>query len=397
MLVEESDWSNPIVTAPFGAAHVVSGNVLDWDGAPAATIDVSVFRLQDGAPAGTACVRGDTDAQGRFSLSIPATAPMELVVAAFKAGRRPATQPLTFAATDSRKDVRLSFDLGAAIEGTITLDGRPVRGARIAADSKSAPTGFPFVWNGMSFETKRAAAYSDDEGRFVITGLASEAYWIETDQLVSENSIGLACRAEVVAPASGVRLGVHSGRVLIRVLSKGEALPEAKVAILDAAGRRMSIPQPGDVRVVSGLAFKVEAVQRGFAPKQVAVSALTAGETRNVDVILEPDEGPELRLSLRGASEMNLEKVSVRLIPTSVPGQEGLCVQKELRRGLQAERAYGDQFLMKNVPYPAGQYILLLLPEPPESWFAPLEIDIALPASGFAEVALDVVRGGRLR
>ena len=113
-------------------------------------------------------------------------------------------------------------------------------------------------------------------------------------------------------------------------------------------------------------------------------------------MILDPVDGPELRLSLRGASDMNLQKVSVRLIPTSIPGQEGLCIQKELRRGLQAERAYGDQFLMKNVPYPAGQYILLLLPEPPESWFTPLEIDIALPSYGFAEVSLYVVPGGRL-
>ena len=178
---------------------------------------------------------------------------MDFVVVAFKPGRRPATQPLTFAATESRKDLRLSFDLGAAIEGTITLDGRPVRGARISADSKSAPTGSPFVWNGTAFETKRAAAFSDDEGRFVITGLAPEAYWIETDQLVSENSIALACRAEVVAPASGIRLGVHSGRVLVRVLSKGEVLPEAKVAVLDPAGRRMSFAQPATCGSPPGL------------------------------------------------------------------------------------------------------------------------------------------------
>ena len=71
LVVEESDWNNPIPrSGTSAAAPAVSGEVLDWDGTPAATIDVSVYRLQDGAPVGEACGRGDTDAQGRFWLSV---------------------------------------------------------------------------------------------------------------------------------------------------------------------------------------------------------------------------------------------------------------------------------------------------------------------------------------
>ena len=36
----------------------------------------------------------------------------------------------------------------------------------------------------------------------------------------------------------------------------------------------------------------------------------------------------------------------------------------------------------------------MVLPEPPASWFVPVQTEVVLPASGVLEVALDLVPGG---
>jgi hypothetical protein len=372
---------------------VVAGEVLDWDGTPATIVGVVALRLKDGAP-GESCGRAETDGQGRFLLSIARPAPAECVLAAFKPARRPATLPLTISAADSRKDVRLALGMGSAIEGSITLDGKPVV-ARVSANLKSAPpNSSAFGWNGSAFETKRAAVYSDRDGRFVLTGLAPETYLLETDAWVSGTSVGLVGRAEVLAPASGVQFANASGRLKIRVLGRGEPLPQARVAVVDPLGARL-FTSDSELRVAAGLPLKVEAAQRGFVAKQVAVPALAAGENRGLDLTLEPEESPDLHLRLRGASEMNLARVRVHLLPV-FPEQEGMCVLKQVRGGLHAVRGHEDRFVLEAVPYPAGNYVVVLLPEPPASWFTPVQAQLSLPATGSVELALDVTLGGRL-
>ena len=289
-----------------------------------------------------------------FRIPLPPNAPTEGVLLAFKPGRRPATLPVTLAPVDSRTNLRLTFGLGAAIEGSVMLDGRPVRGARVSADLKSDRTGSPIGWIGNAFETKRAAGYSDDEGRFVLTGLAPGVYWIATDQLVSETALGLTCQAEIVAPASGVHLGVRSGQVRIRVFGKGEPLAEARLAIVDSRGTRTIIPHPSELRVATGLSFALEAAQRGFVARKVVVPPLTAGERRDLDVVLEPADPTAIRLDLRGAIDGSLATVPVDLIPVTRPDQEGVCVEKELRRDLRAERRPDNRFVLEDVPYPAA-------------------------------------------
>ena len=69
-------------TAP--TPGVLRGEVVDFEGSPAAGVSVVVFDMRDGAPQSPASQRTATDEQGRFSLSVPSPLARKIVLVAFK-------------------------------------------------------------------------------------------------------------------------------------------------------------------------------------------------------------------------------------------------------------------------------------------------------------------------
>jgi hypothetical protein len=275
--------------------------------------------------------------------------------------------------------------------------------ARISADIRYGvpgcfSAGDELWWEGTAFETKLATVDCDGEGRFRISGLARVTYRLDASNLLDESGLNLDVRADVTAPASGVELVLATGLLRIRVEGNGRALEGGRVSVLNAEGGsiRTESADPLQFRVGAGVPLTVEAACAGFVQKSVAVPPLAAGEVRDVTIELEPAVTASLRLTLRGAEAMDLDRVSVRFVPLAEPEGKSTSALEDLRETLVAVRTRADDFVVEHLPLPAGQYILVVIPHSDDSWMLPFEEDVTVPAEGVLAVTHHAIAGGRV-
>jgi hypothetical protein len=385
--------------ADSAADAVITGQVLDFDGTPAPNVTVLLFPMRDGAPRPEPRRQALTDDQGRFRIAGGRTSSSERMLVAFKPRRQPATLRL---ANDPREPVSLVLREGLSIEGTVSVDGVPVRRAVVAdtgfCDVSSLAFEANHWWNGTAFEPRVAHAVCDESGHFVLEGLAEDTYRVNVEQLAQEGVIGLVCRAWVRAPASGVRLAAHSGRLSIKVLGKDRVLGSARVSVFDPTTGAQALCPPQEttvVRVAAGIEITVEAAHAGFEPATLTVPALDPGETRVITIPLTESQEPRLDLTLRGARAMGLEAVQVRFIPMVRPPLGEIGALHEIREALRATRLRDELFVVEHIPHPPGSYIVVIMADPP-GCLVPIRQDVSLPASGVVAIVDDAVTGGRL-
>lgn len=381
-----------------GEPVVISGQVVDFDRKPAAGAPVFLHLMRDEAPASPAARLATSDRDGHFTLSVPRPFPQDWMLVAFRPMRRPATLRRR---GEPREPLELVLGEGAAIEGTVSLDGMPAAEARVAADIRpgvpgSVTPGDELWWAGQAFEAKRIQTVCDESGRFRVTGLAEADYQLEASQLGKVRMFGVNPRVTVRAPATGVRLEAATARLRVKVMGDGKVLDRARIALITGDGRqfRSDSAQFADIRIAPGVPMTIDAAFAGFEPKTVTVGALGAGEARDLQIVLDPASSPRLELRLQGATAMGLKSVVVKFVQARrTPDNENRALE-DLRQVLLAQSIGQDEFVLEHVPHPPGAYFLVVIAGS-SSWLLPIQKEVVLPASGVLQVSAEAVAGGR--
>jgi hypothetical protein len=378
----------------------VAGTVVDHDGrALRGSAMVYAFPVDSIGPASRP--RAQMTTLGDFYLTLWPHSPSEWIIVAHADNRRPAMVRLPDPAGKAKEGVRLVLELGLTIEGVVRVNGTLASTGQVNADLESdavAPGEVDELrWNAGSFETKHASAFIDDEGKFSFHGLARGTYRLTAFNPVGHAMMGV-CTRSVAAPASGIEMNFASGVLTITVSGNGQPIPNARIQLSEPDGGWITnFPsRPFVVPVRAGVHYSVEVANPGFREAKVDVPPLATGEARQVDVALEASDEPELRLTLDGASTLLLPSVGVRLVPLATIDEKPSGVLLDLRRRLKAIGVQGDEYVVPRVPYPAGRYIVVVVPSNREEWILPAEVEIDLPAHGTARAKLPAVEGGRM-
>lgn len=385
--------------AADAAPVVITGIVLDFDRKPAAGANVILYVAQDDVPVSSDRFTS-TDGDGRFTLTITRPFPRDWILAAFRYMRRPATMRRRGEPTEP---FELVLGEGFTIEGTVTIDGKPAREARVSASlqarmSPSTPDALVrdnLGWTGQAFEARRVQTACDDTGRFRLEGLAQAEYQLEGQQLERVRMFVVNPRVVARAPATGVRLELVTARVRVKVMGDGKVLDRARVAMLASDGRelRSDSGEFADLRVAPGVAITIDAAAAEFAPKTVSVPPLAPGETRDVEIVLDPASSPRLELRLQGATALGLKGVIVKFVTTAKPEENENRALKDVRQVLLARSTKEDEFVLERVPHPPGKYLLVVIGST-SSWLLPIQKEVVLPATGVLEVSADAIAGG---
>jgi hypothetical protein len=364
-----------------------------------------MFPVVGGVPKETWRASAVADSEGRFQLTLGGPPRTEAVLVAHQDGWRPAVLRIDPAAIDWKQEVVLKLEKGAEIEGVVRLDGERVGGALVTADRAYGSPGLhswaaELWWTDGAFEMKTGTVETDDRGAFTISGLAPATYELRVQRVLLGPflDVGSTLQVPVSAPATGIALDIESGRIRIRVT--GDAGPFAAEQLLVVSGRgggmaRRENCSSYEIAVATGVSYTVEAAHPGHEPKRVAVSPLTSGEVREVELRLLARAVRGLLLIPRRASPPGLSRVGVRLLPhQSSPESESTIVQV-LRDRLNALRRDDGSFLVQDVPYPPGRYTLQLFPDSSSSFVLPSRAEVVLNIEGMTEARVDIALGGR--
>ena len=221
----------------LSAGASVVGLAVDPNGQPLAEANVSTRRGVGGPPWMGAREGVETDAEGRFEIrALPSGEHM--LKASKKGFRETETEEFELAEGQRLEGLRITLDRGAAIAGVVVWPGGrgPASGALVVAEALVERRGFGSMsWSNVE---RASEAESDEDGRFVLSGLEEGAYTLRVrcDDPEAADVKWRATAADVSAPSTGLTLSLagplaFAGRV---VDDRGEPVSEFELEVESA-------------------------------------------------------------------------------------------------------------------------------------------------------------------
>jgi hypothetical protein len=288
--------------APLAPGAVrFSGIVERPDGSPAVDARIGLFARVAGEPEKPALARARTDATGAFCLDAPA--PREMILLVCADGLRPSSRPLERSSQRENDLGPLRLSDGAAIEGRVISEGRPLPRAEVAAVLDSPLENFAlddrFVkWSHRRFIWAFEIADTSDDGRFKISGLEPEDYRVRMSALRGRQAV-LGAQASagraVRAPAEGVDLAIDSATLQVNFRSDGRALSGVQAQVKYEGAHLSAVSDDTGAckfRVIPHLEFTLVAVHEQYMIKKLPLTAPGAGQERIETIDLEPYHPP---------------------------------------------------------------------------------------------------------
>jgi protocatechuate 3,4-dioxygenase beta subunit len=386
-------------------AAVVTGRVVDETGVPVENAGVSTYEFRDGKPGRDSVERTRTGPGGTYRLRAVGNE-THLIVAAAE-GFRP-DQAVVSAVTGEKAAVPdLVLRTGVEITGVVRESGRPVPAASVEAylanlEHTLNAAEHQLTWSAGRLEIARAAATTDDEGRYVLAGLVGETYRIRAKPGPGDPAwvdLRRFPRREVTAPAAGVDFDLPGSRLVVELQAGGKPLA-AKHYMVVAHGTFYSVQTDGEGR--TGLVCNPEAEltltvrHGGFEEHESEIVAPEDARERHEVIELQPlRPRPCLVVTLR--SPRGAEPVSEagfgwfrvegtdfqRSFPEfhrDVKGEDGRFRLADLEPGR-----------WRVVVRPGGEYY------GGRAFFLEEELRVDLPTEGEIEREIPVRTGGRLR
>lgn len=306
--------------------------------------------------------RGNVDYEGRFRVE-GVTPGTWMVMTLLGQGEPMATEQVEVEPGQSEVHVDLDVTGGYTLSGQVLFGGEPYSGARVQVLGEA--------------EMQGGFARTDHEGRFRIAGLESGSYRLVVGlgALPHERRVEIDGDREITVdvPAAGV-----AGTV---TAAGGGPVAGADVLLVPAEQDSVRMPlRPNRERTgelgrfrfpaVPAGSYRVRAEKDGHAPAERPVEVTGGAPVEGLDLVLEPAEGLELRVSTTtGGVPDRLSVAAVDPTAAALPGQAPRPVFADGVRTGEAGRVRLDRL-------PAGTWRLLVS------------------ASGLAVASLDVTAPG---
>jgi hypothetical protein len=417
---------------PHALESVLEGRVLGPGGGPVALAGVSFFPLGPEGPKRRAIVTVESNAEGRYRMTLPPTCPREGLLMAHREHLRPEALAVTVRRHGAVRGLEFRLEEGLVIRGTVTWNGLPMPRSRwpsflaavaaneihphgegicVGLDALFGTPGVSILTSGATSidlptllwtrgrpEVKATSVETGPDGTFEIGGLSPGVIhrlnlWDWQAGNFCHPDVFRAVEQDVV-PGATVHIDIRTALVTVSVRGEGESRNRAMVKLTSGTTGAAHIAWADQAawgsRVAPGASHVLRVTARGHLPFQVDIPPLQVGEARHIDVPLIPHDDPDVVITLRGAEALNLGGISVRFVsPTPSQDERGGVVV------LRASRTRGDEFHLEDVPLPVGRYTIVVSGQCPSSqMLLPVETTVDL-QDGVVDVTLEARLGGR--
>ncbi len=400
------------VTPALTPAVELAGTVLDAAGDPMTGAAISAFRVAGGDAARLPIDRAVSGADGAFVIRVAHSG--KHVVAATRAGLRPAGIVLTASANSAGALAPLTLDEGHAFEGVAYgPDGAPFAGATVAVHRGAAVVLQPdtdedplLTIVGDGVEHARLRTEADEDGRFRVSGLGDGLHRVGVTAAPGIHVLPSALNVSEVertAPDARVELSVRGGRIRLRgVFGDDPVLGASLFAVEHSTGTALGpvdVDAQGEVEFLAAPGSQILGwfQHRDFEADQLSVQAPAEGETIvremtarprvveaepeiPVTALLRTPDGGEVSAAQFGLVE--LPRTGARMVPWQAADQHEesyRVIAKKPGRYLLIVRANARNWYTR-----AGHYL-----------DATTEIEV--PENGSLRVTIDLVLGARIR
>ncbi len=298
----------PVAIELHPALGVVTGRVrMPAGSAPDAALPVCAALFEEdpfGKPGAEPTEAIDVASDGSFRLRSPHGGAHLLVVV--DDSSRPANVPLELQARTATDVGEIARDPGYSLSGSVrNADGTHVAGVRVTARLRNATRdeslhGHPVAWMSGRFERPGRDARTDEDGEFIIEGMAPLVCWVTADVTSTadgaKSALVLAIRSpadpsqglrsysvSATAPATSLVLGKVGSSVLLRVTSEGTPLAQASVVWVMDNGRTSpaTTDDKGLIELVARepATFRLRLAKPGYIPifRRIETEEFAAG------------------------------------------------------------------------------------------------------------------------
>ncbi len=377
--------------------RLLTGRVINPDGAPVPGALVSIFEVEDGAPVSSGdCELAKADGQGKFSLHVPDWAwENHVLLTARGAGYRPYSKTERLEAAFLLKPHVLDLSDGFEISGRVIYGGQPVANTALSLDVAYGVGGIfgpgPQAWWAQDrLEEKEVGGQTDENGTFRITGLADVEYDLHisvegdwTDRLEWG-------RMKAKAPSHRV-YDMTGAKLSVVVMGPLGPLEGAQLVLSRGhrTAKRKTTLDPAEFDVPPHSEIQLAVSHPTIETLTQTIETLGPSQWQELAVPVDLISRPTLTVTLPGAFGAGIQELNLRLEPD---------VDSRAVDLVAVRTAAVDQFTVAPVPAGPGPVYVTLEPSQqrgPGHFLDPQTKRLDLPPSGNVATSFSINEGGR--
>ncbi len=386
------------VEIPLARAAVVEGRLTG----EVSGVVVTLHRLEDGKPSEAPLDETVSDAAGRYRLRAGGVG--RHLVVALSPNHAPASLVVSPIPDRITPAPDLFLEPGASLVGMVTMEERPLHGARIRAEMPAEGHRLRIGRVRLAYRDGVLAKRSlnvetEADGLYHLRGLSRGLWKVTVDEVPGVRLLsGFSTRItrEVKAPATGVNFDITGARLILRVSGAGRPLATFGVHITSDRGMSGHYFRSGEEPVLlmaPGVEHQIRITAEGFEPHEMTIVAQEAGREAIHEVDLSPPP-PRPTLVVAFESPHPVRRAAFGLYKVGVE-------RGDMPNLLKADEEAGEDGHFHLTRLLPGRYVLVARPE--TTWFEarghylPVEAQVVLPERGEATVTLTARVGGRIR